>query len=199
MAGLDESLFSDEFFVSFKEMMISIAEGVAEAQRALDLKSLEIQNEILTNPDYKELKELGIRATWYQLPETTAKIKVAVTAEPKEEGNPTPVLTPFQLILAPYNATYQNTYDFKYDGASEMSFKIVPVPPPVAASITLVPDLLGRDLETAKKTIADSKLILGMVSEKVSDGPVGTVIEQNPAPGVTTDIGSAVDLTIAKA
>ena len=53
----------EEYFISFAELIVQIANGVAEAQNALDNQSREIQNQINEDP---ELKALGLLATWYQ-------------------------------------------------------------------------------------------------------------------------------------
>ncbi len=181
--------FEDEFFIKFDEIIVLIAKGVAEAQEALDKQTLLIQESINADP---KLSALGLQATWYQIPEVTASIKVAVAIKKKivEEKSVT------NMFFCPFNATYKSEFDFDFQGTSEMSFKIVPVPSPVAASYRTVPDLTGKSKGEATTALTDADLVLGDVTYEESEKE--GVIGQNPAPYSTVLIGSPVNILISE-
>lgn len=178
----------EEYFISFNDMIVQIAKGVAEAQGALDEQTLRIQESINANP---KLSALGLQATWYQIPEVTASIKVSVAIQKKiVEGK-----SVTNLFFCPMNATYKSEFDFDFQGTSEMSFKIVPVPSPVATSYRIVPDLTGKSKDEANNAIKDADLVLGDViyEESEKEGVIG----QSPAPYSTVLIGSLVNISIS--
>ncbi|MFX1364840.1 MAG: PASTA domain-containing protein [Promethearchaeota archaeon] len=181
------SNLEEEYFISFRDMIVEIAKGVAEAQSALDEQALLIQQSINANP---ELAKLGIQATWYQIPEVTASIKVSVAIQRKETE-----AKKVNIFFCPINASYKNEFDFDFQGTSEMTFKIVPVPSPIATSYRIVPDLTGKSEEEATNMLNTAELALGAITYKESEKE--GVIGQNPPPNSTVLIGSLVTLTIA--
>ncbi|NIO37556.1 PASTA domain-containing protein [Candidatus Bathyarchaeota archaeon] len=188
----------DELVVPFGEMLAQIAKGVADAQKAFDEQSIDFQKRIFTDPDLKDLRDAGVQATWYQIPEVNAVLKVSVSMHSESETSGKKKL-PYFLRLAPYNATYKNSFDFEYTGASEMSFKIVPIPPPVATALTLVPDVVGKTKEDAEKAIGNAKLVLGEVSYEVSTETPDTVTRQSPEADARANVGDSVNIVLAKA
>ncbi len=188
----------DELVVPFGEMLAQIAKGVADAQKAFDEQSIDFQKRIFTDPDLKDLRDAGVQATWYQIPEVNAVLKVSVSTHSESETSGKKKL-PYFLRLAPYNATYKNSFDFEYTGASEMSFKIVPIPPPVATALTLVPDVVGKTKEDAEKAIGNAKLVLGEVSYEVSTETPDTVTRQSPEADARANVGDSVNIVLAKA
>jgi hypothetical protein len=56
----------EEIVVPFEQAILSVARGVAQAQKALDQNSIEIQKAIDADP---ELAALGLNAPWFQMPE----------------------------------------------------------------------------------------------------------------------------------
>lgn len=179
----------EEFFIKFDDMIVQIAKGVAEAQKALDEQTLQIQDSINAKP---ELSALGVQATWYQIPEVTASIKVSIAIQKKTVEEETVT----NIFLIPFNATYKSEFDFDFQGTSEMSFKIVPVPSPVAASYRTVPDLTGKSKLEATNALEDADLVLGDVTYEESEKE--GVIGQNPAPYSTVLIGSSVNVLISE-
>ena len=193
--------FKDELIVPLKELLVQVAKGVAEAQHALDQQSLQFQREIYTDAELEDLLDAGIEAIWYQIPEVTVSLKVSLSMHSESESDSDGIIKPklpFQLRLAPYNATYKNSYDYDHQGTSEMKFKIVPIPPPTAATLTTVPNIIGKTEEEARKSLSEAKLILGDMSEKESTEAPGMVIEQNPEAGTRIDVGETVDIVISK-
>jgi len=114
------------FFCDMSEMMVEIGRGVALAQHELDKSSIEIQNHI---DAHEGLKGYGLTATWYVMPETTLQMKVnyAVVQEEKEEGSKS---APKRMFVGPVNAKYLNYFQLSRSTESELTFKIVPIPPP---------------------------------------------------------------------
>ena len=115
------------FFCDMSEMMVEVGRGVAEAQHQLDLSSIDVQQYIESNED---LRDYGLSATWYAMPETTFHMKVnySMVREETEEGSKPGHK---RMIIAPINAKYQNYFKSTTSSESELRFKIVPVPPPV--------------------------------------------------------------------
>lgn len=102
-----------------REMVKQIGSAVAAAQTSLDEAALKSQENLP-----KELREIGYQVTWYQMPDVTVELKVAVHYEKTPSGGPLP-----RILLAPFNAKYQNAFTYSADGASTLRLRIVPVPP----------------------------------------------------------------------
>ncbi|MBP1909300.1 PASTA domain-containing protein [Methanolobus bombayensis] len=60
-----------------------------------------------------------------------------------------------------------------------------------------VPDMTGNTLAVAKKSLIDSGLSLGKVTEEANSLKAGTVVSQSVEPGTYVDIGDAIDLVVA--
>jgi serine/threonine-protein kinase len=61
-----------------------------------------------------------------------------------------------------------------------------------------MPDLIGRNIEEAKKLIKNLMLVEGEIKEeKTNDWENGTILEQNPQVGYMVSYGDAVDLKIS--
>ncbi len=189
----------DEYLLSIDDIINQIAQGVANAQRALDEQSLELQRRLYTDENLKHLREVGIQATWYRIPEVTASIKVCISTH-IEKDEQTQKLRPF-LLFTPYNATTKSTYELDYEGTSEVSFKIIPIPTPSSATYTTVPKLLGQKLgdgEGIKSILEEAGLILGTITKETSDQPEDTVIKQDPEPDFSTYLGNSVNITVSE-
>lgn len=199
MSNNSEKKLIDSTIVPLKELLIQVAKGVAEAQKALDMQSFQFQKDIYADPELESLRNAGIESTWYQIPEVHASLKVAISMHSESDSSDSNISkSPFKLRLAPYNALYKNSFDYDYKGASEMKFKIVPVPPPSASTFTIVPNLIGKTKDEALIAIGEASLKLGNISEKESQTQVGTVIEQNPEPESEIKIGEPVDIILSK-
>ena len=123
------------------------------------------------------------------IPEVTASIKVSLSLKKQTEEFT-------QVLIWPFNVTFKTDFDFDFQGTSEMSFKIVPVPPPLANSYTVVPDLTGKSEIDATSTLAGANLTKGSVTEE--EGDKEEVFSQNLAPGKIVLIGTSVDIKIKK-
>ncbi|AKB71773.1 hypothetical protein MSMAC_1883 [Methanosarcina mazei C16] len=60
-----------------------------------------------------------------------------------------------------------------------------------------VPNLLGLELDSAKKVIEKSGLIPGGIKKQPSSGKPGIVLTQSPRPGFEVEANSKVDLTVS--
>ena len=135
--------------VPFGELIASVGRGVADAQRALDEATLATWQRLLSadDPTAQLLRSIGYQPTWYTLPETKGSIKLAFTMRADASGQ-------LQLQASTMNATYTNHYDYALELASNVEFKIVPVPAPVRAEgLVLVPDTVGADWPDALATL----------------------------------------------
>ncbi len=194
-----EKKITTELIVPLKELLVQIAKSVADAQQTLDQQALQLQKELYVNEDLKDLRDAGAESTWYQIPEVNASLKISLSMHSESQAqNPNPEIHPLKLRVAPYNATYQNSYDYDFKGTSELAFKIVPIPPPYAATLALVPNLKGKTKDGAIKLLAEARLRLGNVYEKESTKQKDIVLEQNPEYEAQIRIGEPVDIIVSK-
>ena len=114
--------FSEILVVPLTQMIQNIGQGVAEAQRALDTSAMESQNTLQNN--YPALAQIGYQVTWYQMPEVTVELKVAVHYEKTGEENNKKV----GLFLSPFNAKYKNAFTYDAAGTSTLKLRIVAFP-----------------------------------------------------------------------
>ena len=66
-----------------------------------------------------------------------------------------------------------------------------------AATLIVVPNLLGQSREEAYETLVRNGLAVGGAAEQSSAKTAGTVLDQRPGPGNKVPPGSAVDLVVA--
>jgi hypothetical protein len=120
--------FSEILVVPLTQMIQNIAKSVSEAQRALDITAMEMQNTLQNN--YPDLARIGYQVSWYQIPEINVELKIAVHYERTGEENNRKV----GLFLSPYNAKYKNAFTYNAEGSSTLKLRIVPVPPMISAN-----------------------------------------------------------------
>lgn len=80
---------------------------------------------------------------------------------------------------------------------------LVPVETPIdlviaKLEVVTVPDVIGKRIKDARKTIEETKLKVGEITEKPSAEPEDTVIEQIPEAGKEVPIETLINLVIAK-
>lgn len=141
--------------------IVGLAVGIARAQTELDRHSIQLQREIDEDP---ELAELGLHATWYQMPRAELELTMTITLEEDTPSRDAPppirdgaVLSRASNVLAanklkairltPVNAFYKNQFDYDVTASSKLSLTFVPVPPPVGESAG--PARLTRDAVVA--------------------------------------------------
>jgi hypothetical protein len=130
--------------------VVGVAVGIARAQRELDRHSIELQREIDEDP---ELVELGLRATWYQMPRAELELTMTVTLEESAPTQTPAAVTGASRFLAdqglrairiaPVNAFYKNQFEYDVSASSKLTLTFVPVPPPVGESAA--PAAMTRD------------------------------------------------------
>ena len=146
----DGNRISELLSAPIEAVITALGVGIARAQRELDRSSLEVQREINEDP---ALAELGLQATWYQIPRAEIELTTAITMEerkPAERAPPVGVRPPLleatklkRLYLQPVNASYQNQFSYDAQASSRLRLTILPVPPPGAESV--VAPRLPRD------------------------------------------------------
>jgi hypothetical protein len=104
-------------------MIKEVCKAIADAQRELDAQALEAQRTL--EEKHKDLFDIGYRVTWYQIPELTMELKVAVSFEQSAEGS--------KLYFTPYNAAYKSAYNYQAEGTSNIKMRVTPVPPPIGS------------------------------------------------------------------
>lgn len=62
----------------------------------------------------------------------------------------------------------------------------------------IIPDLIGKKVEEAKKILAEKKLQVGKITYQPSDKPVGVIIDQYPLKDKSARENSAVDIIVSK-
>lgn len=155
-AGAGE--IQEEFYTGMCDLMAELGKGVASAQRELDFNSMETQQTINDTP---ALREYGLMAQWYTIPETAFSLKMdyAVVTEKQESGQGRT-----KFLLSPINARYQNYFKVSQASQSQLNFKIVPIPPPSRVTEAVyTPDLLGKSISETKTLLAKVGLNLGRV------------------------------------
>lgn len=159
---------NDELYDSLSaplgDIISSVARGVADAQQALDMRTIETFKEIYGKKDElkEELRQLGYQPTWYKIPEVNAEIIMSLSISENSETNINQIASSknsgkpnaLKLYAAPIDANYSNRYNYDIKGASKVTFKIVPVPPsPRAEEMKVVPYLEGKLLDDAERLL----------------------------------------------
>jgi hypothetical protein len=142
------------FSAPVEQLIVALGRGVAEAQTALDRASISTQEQIDADPT---LSRFGLQATWYQMPQVELQLKLALTvAETRPTAGPAPAATvaapiaalavrPVHLVAQPVSAAYQNHFNYNVQAASQITLRIVPVPPARAGDQGVAPSRLSPD------------------------------------------------------
>jgi hypothetical protein len=111
------------------DVLAKVGEGVAQAQRAMDLNAIATQTLIDNDP---VLSEYGLQATWYHMPEVTLELKMslAIKRQTVTDQSGRPRISKLSVLAAPYNAKVQNTLALDVQGTSTVKARIVSIPPP---------------------------------------------------------------------
>ncbi len=114
-----------------ESVLFHLGRGIAQAQMELDRNSIATQILINNNP---ELRDMGLEATWYQIPEVLLELKLSVHIVEEVKNS----IKRKRIFIAPLNATYKNTLNYEVKGSSSIKLKIVPVPPPAGVELSNV-------------------------------------------------------------
>ncbi len=171
---------TDALSAPLGDLIASVADGVAQAQSALDRQTLQSFKAIYQSSEglQLELQRMGYQPTWYKIPEVKAEIVMTLTIGEREviRDNlgpvPSPANAPVKLFAAPVDANYVNHYGYDIQGASTLKFSIVAVPPSAQAeSMQVVPAMDDMPIEEARALL--EKLGIGYAIQTGS----GTDIE----------------------
>ena len=119
------------------KLVMSLGKAIAEAQLELDTNSIEIARrlqepiELFPGLPPRSMLELGFTPTFYHFTETTIKARVAFSStQSKEVGFGASIGGGFAVFTASVNASYSSKYSFTAEGSSEISTRLVSLPPP---------------------------------------------------------------------
>ena len=204
------------------ELIAAVGRGVAQAQAALDLHTVETFKAVYGSEEatYKALRELGYQPTWYRIPEVAAEIYVTLSAQGQERSVSSPAALPasaapeeqagapgetaagrIQLYATPVDASFSNTYDYQLRACSQLKFRIVPVPPADQADgMKLVPpdlDVVGKPLRNARVRLTQLGIPYEVVDPRFYEPTDDDVVAATtPAPGEILPGGQALVLTL---
>lgn len=196
----DKEMKESGFFSDLSEVITEIGIGIAGAQHALDLSSIDIQNTILKD---EELAAYGINATWYTIPEVNFDLKMEymMMEESTESGSKANSGSLFKrLFIGPSNAKYNNYFKTSKTEESTLSLKFVPLPPPERFTERIImPDLIGMSKEEAEEELAlDGILIksIEILKGKTENGKSSEVTYQSINPGKIVLINEKPELKV---
>ena len=141
----------EQFSAPIESLIVALGQGISAAQQALDQNSIASQEQIDSDP---VLSQYGLQATWYQFPQVTMNLKMAISIAQDQEpassssssasqgGSGIGIIRPLRLIAQPVSASYQTHFNYDGSAASEFNIAIAPVPPPRAGSQAAMPPTL---------------------------------------------------------
>lgn len=174
------------------DLIAEVGRSVAEAQMAMDAATIENVRALVTasGPDdpNRLLQQIGYQPTWYQIPEVTAEITIALTLSGagQTSGSASAKAGPtrMRMLAAPVDASYASRYNFELKAASSLKFRIVPVPPsPAAERMRVVPALVGLSLARARARLAELDIPWTLPQDTVAPADATLVVTQEPAAG----------------
>lgn len=186
------------------DIISSVARGVAEAQSAIDLHTIESFKKMYeTKGDGDELlsdmQKLGFQPTWYRIPEVNAEISMTLTIHEDANINGKSKIQGLdsnrglRLSATPLDANYTNTYNYDIRGSSKLTFRIVPVPPtPRAEQMQVVPNITDTPLADARYLL--DSLNIGFESEGGKKG--NHVVSTAPVAGSILKLGQKLTLKL---
>lgn len=180
----DDILNISDLAENMSSLIVNMGKSLAAAQRALDASAIETQKMI---NDDEELRNSGIMATWYTIPETTFNLKMHYDVVKEVDKNNNVIGN--KILVNPINARYQNYFKVEASSQSEVNLRFVPIPPPTKISqIIYFPDLIGKTIEEAKETIKQAGLSIldsNIIFEQgaTAEGKATEVIKQLPEAG----------------
>jgi hypothetical protein len=209
-------LVSDVTAAPLGDVIAAVGAGVAAAQAALDAGSLAQTLEIYSeNGDagLTMLRDIGYRPTFYTLPETTGEMQVSLRLSSGQAQNgaapvPRPLLAPgiaapmrSRMYATPVDAGFRNQFGFDAQVTAKLTFKIVPVPAPLAMEdIRVVPTLVDRTFGIARtvlETLGLAAIAVDKNGKEIAEpGSEAVIIKSEPAAQTITPAGSTITLTL---
>ncbi|WP_302142331.1 PASTA domain-containing protein [Halomonas alkalicola] len=211
-------LVSDVTAAPLGEIIASVGEGVAQAQRALDDQAIQQLLALYAEGDEgaRLLRESGWRPTFYTIPEAEGEIKVglvvsggatsgastATTAAAAPAGRVAGLkqasLALPRVYATPVDAGYRSRYDYEGSVTASVRFRIVPVPPPPGSDrLRVVPRLTGLGAEAASARLEQLELAIELAGDvELAGSGQEAVIRQEPAAGEPLLSGEVVVVTL---
>lgn len=202
-------LINDTTAAPLGQIIASVGQGVAQAQRALDEQALAQLEALYRDSDEAMalLRRSGWQPTFYTLPETEGEVKVALSLSGSISGKGQATrpassslgragASRIALYAAPVDAGYQNRFGYQATIGASLRFRIVPVPPPPEVEdmpIVAVPRLISMPRDTAQELLAEFRLEMEV---DPSGAPSGKVLTQVPSPGEVLRRGDSVTVTL---
>lgn len=119
------------------QMVENMGMSIARAQRALDMTSIALAQELTTTMvefgegRTRSLLSLGFTPTFYAFTETTIEAKVAFSMKEETEiGVSASVSGGIGVFAASVEASYSRKFSFEASGSSAIATRLVTVPPP---------------------------------------------------------------------
>jgi len=158
---LDNAL--ESFSAPIETVISALGQGIADAQRAMDLNSIQMQETIDSDP---VLSQYGLQATWYQFPKVDLQLTMSLTVAEDQtttQGTPSPQTRaaaissgvsllgrPIRVIAQPVSASFQSHFNYSGQAASQINLSIVPVPAPRPGDqVTLPAKMQPADVQKA--------------------------------------------------
>lgn len=127
MANTASTQIEDVLIDPLERVLSLVGQGVANAQRAMDLNSVATQTLLANDP---VLKELGLEATWYHMPTVEVELRLSLSLRREDQIKDNKLVArKFRMYAAPFNASYQNNFGSEVSGTSQIRAKIVSIPP----------------------------------------------------------------------
>jgi hypothetical protein len=205
-------LVSDVTAAPLGDVIAAVGAGVAAAQAALDAGSLAQTLEIYSesgDAGLAMLRDIGYRPTFYTLPETTGEMQVSLRLSNGQAQNgaapaPRPLLGAAmrsRMYATPVDAGFRNQFGFDAQVTAKLTFKIVPVPAPLAMDdIRVVPTLVDRPFGIARTVLETLGLTAVAVDkngkEIAEPDSEAVIIKSEPAAQAITPAGSTITLTL---
>lgn len=158
---LDNAL--ESFSAPIEAVISALGQGIAEAQRALDLNSVQMQETIDADP---VLSQYGLQATWYQFPKVDLQLTMSLTVAEDDTTSQNPPPQPaagrslsakvsgafkaIRLVAQPVSASFQSHFNYSGQAASQINLSIVPVPAPRPSDqVSLPPKMQAASVQKA--------------------------------------------------
>jgi hypothetical protein len=202
---------SDTLAAPLGDLIAAVGRGLAEAQQALDLATVETIKALQAgqSASLDVLRQLGYQPTWYRIPELHAEITLSLSigsstttsgtgsADAQGQGGQT---GPGRIRLygSTMDASYTNRYDYDLNAASVIKFRIVPVPPSTAAAdLKVVPRLDRMLFKDARARLVSLGIPFDVPAPPPRDDEV--VQGTDPAAGEFLPLGQRVTLSFDRA
>src|SRR5215469_16600379 len=129
----------ETFSAPLEHVIAALGQGIAEAQKTLDLNSVAIQETIDADP---VLSQYGLQAPWYQFPKVDLQLTISLTvaqdtSTDQPGGSPASAplaaissLKSIRLVAQPVSASFQSHFNYSGQAASQVNLSIVPIPAP---------------------------------------------------------------------